>query len=176
MSDKFAGTSKEPTNQGAGLVGPNARQADTYDKEWGMGKFKIIATSAIVSVIALVVPSAPASAGVSVGAGVTCDPSGVHCVTTQASAYGAGTTLTGGKVAAVCKAETTCALVTSVTCSVEGKSSTTSLPGPNGAAVVQANTSKLTGHQVCWASTGIFTDVFGYPVVVTDSGCATVTA
>ncbi len=142
-----------------------------------MGKLKIVAISAIVSVIALVVPSAPAGAAASVGAGATCDLSGAHCVMTQATAIGAGTTVTGGKVAAACTAQATGAVFSmSVTCSVEGKSSTTTTPGPIGAAAVVANTNRLTGHEVCWTVTVTFTDPFGYWVVVTERGCAIVTA
>ena len=141
-----------------------------------MNKAKVLSISAVISMVAIAFPAAPANAAGSVGIGATCDPSGVHCVTTQATAVGGGTTVTGGKVAAVCKAETTGALVTSVTCSVEGKSSTTSLPGANGAAAVVADTKAITGHTVCWSSTGFFTDVFGGVIAVTDSGCGIVTA
>ncbi len=130
----------------------------------------------IVSMLGLMLPATPANAAGGVGVGATCDP--VHtqyCVTTQAAAVGAGTTVTGGQVVAACKAETTGALLVTVTCSVEGKSRTISLPGPNGVSAVNAPTSKLTGHEVCWSSTGFFTNPLGGVVVVTDQGCAIVT-
>lgn len=137
---------------------------------------KRTALGAIVAVIALMLPAGPANAGGGVGVGVTCDPQHpAFCVTTQVEAAGAGTTITGGHVAAVCKAETTGALLTSVTCSTGGNSRTISLPGPVGASAVTARTSTLTGHQVCWSSTGFFTDPLGDVVAVTDSGCSIVT-
>lgn len=108
----------------------------------------------------------------------TCDPVYIEfCVATEAVAAGAGTTVTNprGYVTAACKVETTGALLTSSTCSVEGRSSTTSLPGPNGASAVVAPTQKLTGHEVCWTSTGYFTNPLGGVVVVTDQGCAILT-
>lgn len=130
---------------------------------------------AAVAVISVMLP-APAHAVGGVGVGVTCDPSNPEfCVATEASAVGGGTTVTGGQVAALCKAETTGALLTSVTCSVGGNSRTISLPGPNGASTVTAPTEDLTGHEVCWSSTGFFTNPLGGVVVVTDDGCAIVT-
>lgn len=129
-----------------------------------------------VAVVMGLLPVTPASAGGGVGAGVTCDPGNpAFCVTTQVAAVGAGSTVTGGQVAAVCEAETTGALLTSVTCSTGGNSRTVSLPGPYGASAVTAPTSSLTGHQVCWSSTGFFTDPLGDVVAVTDSGCSIVT-
>lgn len=138
---------------------------------------KIAKVLTIAGVMALALPGAPAHAAGSLGIGATCDPVHVEfCVTTQAAAVGAGTSVTGGEVAAVCKAETTGALLTSVTCSVEGRSSTTSLPGPYGVAAVVAPTDRIVGHEVCWSSTGFFTNPLGGVVVVTDTGCAIVTA
>ena len=132
--------------------------------------------AALIAVGVMILPAGSASAAGSLGVGATCDPNNpAYCVTTQATAVGAGTTVTGGQVAAICKAETTGALLTSVTCSVEGKSRTTSLPGPNGASAVTAPTDRLTGHQVCWVSTGYFTNPLGGVVPVTDTGCAIVT-
>lgn len=137
---------------------------------------KILRLCLAAGAMAVMLPAAPAHAVGGVGASITCDPVNPEfCVTTEASAVGAGTTATGGEVVALCKAQTTGALLTSVTCSVEGKSSTTSLPGPNGAAAVLASTRKIEGHEVCWSSTGFFTNPLGGVVVVTDSGCAIVT-
>lgn len=108
---------------------------------------------------------------------MTCDPSGVHCVATEVAGAGAGTTATEpeGYFAAVCKAETTGALTTSVTCSAEGSSRTVSVPGPNGVSAVLAPTEKLTGHEICWSSTGFFIDPLGGVITVTDADCAIVT-
>lgn len=132
---------------------------------------------AAVAVATVMLP-APVQAGGSIGVGATCDPVYPQfCVATEATAEGAGTTFTDppGYVAAVCKVETTGALLTSSTCSVEGGSMTTSLPGPNSASAVVRPTAKLTGHQVCWVSTGYFTNPLGGTVVVTDDDCAVLT-
>lgn len=140
-----------------------------------MNRVRIALVCTVVAVLGLVLPASPANAAVSIGIGVTCDE--VHpefCVTTQVAGAGAGTTVTGGQFAAVCEAETTGALVTSVTCETGGNSRTISLPGPYGASAVTAPTSSLTGHQICWSSTGFFVDPFGEVVSVTDSGCSIV--
>jgi hypothetical protein len=140
-------------------------------------RIKLLSASAIISMIALALPASAAHAAVSAGASVTCDPSGVHCVATEVAGAGAGTTVTSprGYFAGACKAETTGALTTSVTCSAEGSSRTVSLPGPNGASAVLAPTDKLTGHVICWKSTGFFVDPLGGVIPVTDEGCAIVT-
>lgn len=133
---------------------------------------------AMVALMGLSLPASPANAAAAVGLGVTCDPNHPgFCVTTQVEGAGAGTTKTGGQFVAVCKAETTGALVTSVTCSTGGNSRTISVPGSMGASAVTAPTSSLTGHQICWSATGFFIDpVSGEVVPVTDSGCAIVSA
>lgn len=137
---------------------------------------RFLVLGAVVAVMSFGLPAAPANAGGGVGVGVTCDPNHpAFCVTTQVAAVGAGTTVTGGQVVAVCKAETTGALLTTVTCSTGGRSQTVSLPGPYGASAVVAPTTSLTGHQVCWSSTGYFTNPLGGVVPVTDSGCSIVT-
>lgn len=142
-----------------------------------MSKIKLLSASAVISMFALALPASPAHAGVSAGASVTCDPSGVYCVATEVAGAGAGATVTSprGYFAGVCKAETTGALTTSVTCSAEGSSRTVSVPGPNGASAVLAPTEKLVGHQICWSSTGFFVDPLGGVVTVTDADCAIVT-
>ncbi|MFN2587692.1 MAG: hypothetical protein ABR613_06220 [Actinomycetota bacterium] len=141
-----------------------------------MRKRNIAAVSAIVALMGVALPASPANAVASAGFGTTCDETMTHCVTTEVAGVGAGTTVTQGYFTAVCKAQTTGALATSVTCSSEGASRTVSLPGPVGASAVVARTSKLTGHQVCWSSTGFFINPLGGVITVTDADCAIVTA
>lgn len=137
---------------------------------------RLAVVCSVLAVTGLLFPAAPANAAVSVGVGITCDPNNPEfCVTTEVAGAGGGTTVTGGQFAAACVAETTGALTTSVTCSTGGNSRTISLPGPYGASAVTAPTSSLTGHEVCWSSTGFFIDPLGGVVTVTDSGCAIIT-
>ena len=137
---------------------------------------RISLVCAVLGVFGMVAQASPANAAAGVGVGATCDAIYTqYCVTTEVAGAGAGSTVTGGQFAGVCKAQTTGASLTSVTCSASGRNRTVSLPGPVGASAVTAPTTSLTGHTVCWSSTGFFTDPLGGVVDVTDTGCAIVT-
>ena len=117
----------------------------------------------------------PANAAASAGASVHCDPTGPSCVTGMGQSENAGTSVTGGYATAVCHGGSNGAILMEVRCSVAGWGSTTSLPGPTGAAVVVAPTDTFSRHPVCWTVTGYFLDPFGPVKLVTTSGCSIVT-
>jgi hypothetical protein len=61
-----------------------------------------------------------------------------------------------------------------VTCSVGEYSSTTSLPGPAGVAVVVAPTDTFLRQPVCWNVVGYFLQPVGPVNAVSSSGCSVV--
>lgn len=120
------------------------------------------------------VSASPAAAVASAGASFDCDLGGAHCVTGTGQSENAGTSTTGGYATAVCHGGSNGAVLTQVECSVAGWGSTTSLPGPTGAAVVVAPVDTFSRQPVCWTVTGYFLRPLGAVEVVTTSGCSIV--
>jgi hypothetical protein len=116
--------------------------------------------------------AAPASAAGAVGASYRCDIGGARCVEGSGQSENAGTSQTGGKAVAVCVGSSSGAIILEVTCSHAGQSRTTSIPGPNGAAYVVADTDSIKRMPVCWSVTGYFYDPFGPLAPLTTSGCS----
>ncbi|HYO61817.1 MAG TPA: hypothetical protein VEU29_07950 [Actinomycetota bacterium] len=124
-------------------------------------------------VASLVAPSA-ASAAASVGASANCEVMGAQCVAGAGQSENAGTSTTGGYATAVCTGQSNGAMLIEVSCSVAGRSSTVSLPGPAGVAFVVAPTESFTRQPVCWTVTGYFLQPLGGVNEVTTSGCSIV--
>lgn len=131
---------------------------------------------ASASLLASVVSASPANAAASVGASANCELTGPHCVTGSGQSENAGTSSTGGYAVAVCHGTSNGAVLMQVMCSVgEDRSSTTSLPGPAGAAYVVVPTDSLARLPVCWEVTGYFVQPFGGVNPVVTSGCSIIT-
>jgi hypothetical protein len=124
------------------------------------------------SLLVCLAGASPANAAASAGASVTCELTGANCVTGSGQSENAGTSSTGGFATAVCHGGSNGAILMEVTCSVGEDSSTTSLPGPTGAAVLVAPTDTLLRQPVCWTVEGYFPQPFGGVNVVVTSGCS----
>ena len=127
-----------------------------------------------VFLVGSAVSASPANAAASVGASANCELTGVNCVTGTGQSENAGSSSTGGFATAACLGGSNGAFLMEVTCSVGDQSSTTSLPGPTGAAVVVASTDTFLRQPVCWTVTGFFLQPLGGVNEVTTSGCSVV--